>query len=188
MAADAVICVQCGYNRQLGRRMTGASERLALAAAEAALAEEDLSERQRTGKGMPWQVYALALLVVVVAVVAVPFLPTTVILLIGAGFMLCGIAIFVLAIVSAIVGFTLVNPLRMFVNLSVPGFGLATTPSAEESARYQAVDIGAGRVALIGIILGFFGLFVVCCGARDTTPKQVPPGGPATHAPVSPSR
>ena len=188
MATDAVICVQCGYNRKLGRRMASASERQALAAADAALAEEEASDRERTGKGMPWQVYAFALAVVVVAVVAVPFMSRTVVLMIGAGFMLCGVAVFFLAMLGAVLGFSLINPMRMFLNLTVPFSGLAGTPSSDEVARGEAVDIGAGKVALIGIILGFFGLFVVCCGARETTPQPGTPAGTSTHAPVSPSR
>jgi hypothetical protein len=102
--------------------------------------------------------------------------------------MLCGAAVFFLALLIGVVGFRLVNPLRMFFNMPVPGFSLASKPSTKEAGRYQAVNVGAGKIALFGILIGFVGLFVVCCGARDLPPDQIPPAGPPTHAPESPSR
>lgn len=78
MAAEAVLCIQCGYNVKLGRRIqtikVGAGEghggHGAVAAdllekAAQVLEEDAAEEKKKTASGMPWWVYLIVLIALV---------------------------------------------------------------------------------------------------------------------------
>jgi hypothetical protein len=75
LAAEAVLCIECGYNVKLGRRMqtikVGAGEghggHGAVAAdllerAAQVLEEDALEEKKKTSSGVPWWVYLIVLI------------------------------------------------------------------------------------------------------------------------------
>ena len=75
MTPGAVVCIKCGYNAKLGRRMetvkmvagpgghdAGAADLMAKAAAT--IEEDKEEERRKTREGMPWWVYGIGLLFV----------------------------------------------------------------------------------------------------------------------------
>ena len=87
---NAVLCVKCGYNLKLGRRMEtmktsgaaaaghgghGESAEEALARAAAALEEDKQAERSKTGEGLPWWAYLIMINLVVGFMVAMMLIP-----------------------------------------------------------------------------------------------------------------
>ena len=87
---NAVLCVKCGYNLKLGRRMEtmttsgvaaaghgghGESAEEALARAAAALEEDKQAERSKTGEGLPWWAYLIAIVMVVGFMVCMMLIP-----------------------------------------------------------------------------------------------------------------
>jgi ssDNA-binding Zn-finger/Zn-ribbon topoisomerase 1 len=74
MPMGAIVCVQCGYNMKLGRRMetlrigadgtgeSGSVTDMFLARAARTLEEDKEEERKKTREGLPWWAYLLMLL------------------------------------------------------------------------------------------------------------------------------
>ncbi|HUE74267.1 MAG TPA: hypothetical protein VMP01_25525 [Pirellulaceae bacterium] len=87
MPMHAVVCVQCGYNLKLGRRMEtmrvgadgqmghGSLAEAALARAAQALEEEKEEERKKTREGLPWWAYLVMLLGVLGFLVLMMMIP-----------------------------------------------------------------------------------------------------------------
>ncbi len=87
MPMGAVVCVQCGYNLKLGRRMetmrVGADGEIAggspsdaiLARAARALEEDKDEERKKTREGLPWWAYLVMLIGVCGFVAAMMMIP-----------------------------------------------------------------------------------------------------------------
>jgi ribosomal protein L40E len=86
---SAVLCVKCGYNRKLGRRMetikqvggaplpgghTVTADELLNRAARA-IEEDKEEEKKKTSEGMPWWAYLIGLLGLVGFLVAMAFVP-----------------------------------------------------------------------------------------------------------------
>jgi hypothetical protein len=104
----AVICIKCGYNAKLGRRMEtvkmgadgegpgGHSATTADLMNRAAMSidEDKEEERKKTREGMPWWVYGLGLLFCIGFIVMMMVLPQRIALLTG-GIILYGIAVIV---------------------------------------------------------------------------------------------
>ena len=78
LAKDVIVCVECGYNMKLGRRMTtsrvgggdehaghGAIASAMLERAAQTLEEDQAAEQASTKEGMPWWVYLILLLILV---------------------------------------------------------------------------------------------------------------------------
>jgi hypothetical protein len=90
MPQNAVICIKCGYNAKLGRRMEtvrasaaetagggghgGGAQDLLNRAAQV-IAEDEAEERKKTGEGLPWWAYLLGLIGVVGFIVMMMFIP-----------------------------------------------------------------------------------------------------------------
>lgn len=78
LAAEAVLCIECGYNTKLGRRMQtikagtgeghgghGAVAADLLEKAAQVLEEDAAEERKKTASGVPWWVYLIVLIALV---------------------------------------------------------------------------------------------------------------------------
>jgi hypothetical protein len=78
LAAEAVLCIECGYNVKLGRRIQtlkvgtgeghgghGAVATDLLEKAAQVLEEDALEEKKKTSAGVPWWVYLIALIALV---------------------------------------------------------------------------------------------------------------------------
>ena len=106
LAPDAVVCIKCGYNTKLGRRMSTVSvtggggpeghsaiaEGLLQKAAES-IEEQKEDDRRKTAEGVPIYVYALALAAVVGFCIMMSFIPQ------GVGMAIAGIVVIVLSFV-----------------------------------------------------------------------------------------
>jgi hypothetical protein len=114
----AVICVKCGYNFKLGRRMEtvryveggdggfaasgqgghgghgGDMVATMMHKAAISIEEEKEAERSKTREGMPWWVYMIGLVCVIGFMVAMMLLPKEIALYTG-GFVLYGIALLI---------------------------------------------------------------------------------------------
>ena len=89
MPINALICIKCGYNKKLGRRMevvkhSGGAEipgghsatvEEMLNKAAARLEEDKDEERKKTREGMPWWTYLIGLTVVVSFMIAMMLIP-----------------------------------------------------------------------------------------------------------------
>lgn len=77
MPIEAVLCVKCGYNTRIGRRMhtevTEAEEHVGhgavaqdlLSKAATVIDGDEEAEKQKTAEGMPWWVYLIILIILV---------------------------------------------------------------------------------------------------------------------------
>ena len=106
MPPNAIICIKCGYNAKIGRRMetvkTGsgpdgpagheATTQDLLNKAARSIEEDKLEEKKKTKEGAPWWIYLGAMVGIVGFMVAMMLLPTKVALATG-GVLLWGIAI-----------------------------------------------------------------------------------------------
>jgi uncharacterized membrane protein YhaH (DUF805 family) len=113
MPANAILCVQCGYNMKLGRQIQtvstsggmglgggghGAHADVAntlMARAAMAIEEEAVSEKAKTGEGFPWWGYLIGLLLVVGFLVAMQFFAQ------GAAIQAVAIIVFLLSILAS---------------------------------------------------------------------------------------
>ncbi len=106
LAPDAVICVKCGYNTKLGRRMEtikvgssggpeghGAVAQALLDKAAEAIEEQKDEDRKKTAEGVPVYVYAIALAAVIGFCVMMSFIPQ------GMGMAIAGLVVIVLSLV-----------------------------------------------------------------------------------------
>ena len=108
MPQGAVVCVKCGYNMKLGRRMEtmrmgadggghgghgGATADLMNKAAMS-IEEDKEEERKKTREGMPWWVYLIGLIFAISFIVMMMILPQRVALLTG-GVIIYSIAVLV---------------------------------------------------------------------------------------------
>lgn len=107
MTPGAVVCIKCGYNAKLGRRMetvkmgagsgpgghdAGTADLMYKAAVS--IDEDKEEERKKTREGMPWWVYGLGLLFSIGFIVMMMILPQRVALLTG-GIIIYSIAVIV---------------------------------------------------------------------------------------------
>lgn len=106
MGPDAVVCIKCGYNTKLGRRMQTVSvtggggpeghsaiaEELLQKAADSIEEQKD-EDRKKTAEGVPLYAYALALAAVIGFCVMMSFIPQ------GVGMLIAGLVIIVLSFV-----------------------------------------------------------------------------------------
>jgi len=97
LAPDAVICIKCGYNTKLGRRMEtmkvgsggggheghGAVVADLMDRAAESIEDQKAEDQRKTGEGMPWWVYVLALTGVVGFMVMMMVLPHHIALMTG---------------------------------------------------------------------------------------------------------
>jgi hypothetical protein len=105
MTPGAVVCIKCGYNAKLGRRMetvkmgagggpgghdAGTADLMAKAAAT--IEEDKEEERKKTREGMPWWVYLIALSFAIGFIVMMMILPPKIALMTG-GVLIWGLAI-----------------------------------------------------------------------------------------------
>lgn len=96
MTPGAVVCLKCGYNMKLGRRMetvkvgsgggvggheSGAADLMMKAAAT--IEEDREEERKKTREGMPWWVYLIGLIFAISFIIMMMILPQEVALLTG---------------------------------------------------------------------------------------------------------
>jgi hypothetical protein len=77
MPLQAVVCVKCGYNTRIGRRMTTERERSGEAGGHGVVAQDLLEqaasvidgdleeEKKKTNEGMPWWVYLVILILLI---------------------------------------------------------------------------------------------------------------------------
>ena len=77
MPIDAILCIKCGYNTRIGRRMLtevqsqddagghGAVAQDLLDKAASVLEGDEEAEKQKTTEGMPWWVYLIVLIILV---------------------------------------------------------------------------------------------------------------------------
>jgi ribosomal protein L40E len=106
LAPDAVICIKCGYNTKLGRRMetikvgsaAGPEGHSAMAQALLDKAAESIEEqkeedRKKTAEGVPVYVYAIALAAVIGFCIMMSFIPQ------GVGMMIAAAVVIVLSFV-----------------------------------------------------------------------------------------
>ena len=108
MPPNAIICIKCGYNAKIGRRMetvktgsgpdgpTGheATAQDLLNKAALAIEEEKIEEKKKTSEGAPWWLYLGAMVGVVGFMVGMMLLPQQVALATG-GVMLYGAAVII---------------------------------------------------------------------------------------------
>ncbi|MEX2175345.1 MAG: hypothetical protein WD872_13365 [Pirellulaceae bacterium] len=101
MPLQAVVCIHCGYNKKIGRRMetmkVGAAAPLPgghsvsvdelLEKAAVNIQEEKDSERKKTSEGMPWWAYLIGMVCVVGFMVTMMVLPQRTALMYGGGMM-----------------------------------------------------------------------------------------------------
>ena len=106
MAPDAVICIKCGYNTKLGRRMEtikvgsaggpeghGAMAQALLDKAAESIEEQKEEDRKKTAEGVPVYVYAIALAAVIGFCVMMSFIPQ------GVGMAVAGLVVIILSFV-----------------------------------------------------------------------------------------
>ena len=74
---QAVVCVKCGYNTRIGRRMTTERVGVSLEGGHGAVANDllqkaadvlegdEAEEKKKTGEGMPWWVYLIILILLI---------------------------------------------------------------------------------------------------------------------------
>jgi hypothetical protein len=106
MSPEAVICIKCGYNTKLGRRMEtikvgsaggpeghGAVAQALLDKAAEAIEEQKEEDRKKTAEGVPVYVYAIALAAVVGFCVMMSFIPQ------GVGMAVAGLVVIILSFV-----------------------------------------------------------------------------------------
>jgi len=105
MPMNAVVCIKCGYNKKLGRRMevvkqTGGTElpgghsvtvEEMLGKAAERLEEDKEEERKKTKEGMPWWLYLIGLTAVMGFMIAMMLIPQNMAMRVG-GFSIMAIA------------------------------------------------------------------------------------------------
>lgn len=108
LAVNAVICINCGYNRKLGRRMETVKNMEAaplpgghsvsvdelLGKAARSIDDDKEEERKKTREGMPWWVYLIGMCGVIGFMVTMMVLPQDTALMTG-GIIMYGLAIVV---------------------------------------------------------------------------------------------
>ncbi len=101
LPANAVLCIHCGYNRKLGRRMETVKNLAAaplpgghsvsvdelLGKAAQSIDDDKEEERKKTREGMPWWVYLIGMFVVIGFMITMMVLPQKTALLVGGSMM-----------------------------------------------------------------------------------------------------
>jgi hypothetical protein len=193
MPAAAVVCIKCGYNKKLGRRMetvkatsaaplpgghTVTAEELLHKAART-LEEEKEEERKKTREGMPWWVYLIGIIGCIGFMITMMLLPPQVALMTG-GVLIWGVALLVnmYAIIRiVIVGFSESVPQGIMVLISVFICGLYTLyfviKNWDQCGGYFIMALVSNFVAsLVQTIL------VVSLGSLEDEEAYVPPPRP----------
>jgi hypothetical protein len=103
---NAILCVKCGYNLKLGRRLEtvkigvggaasgdghGSAAQELLARAAQSIKEDEEAEKAKTKEGMPWWVYLIGLICVVGFLVMMSFIPQGTAMIVAGG-LIWGIA------------------------------------------------------------------------------------------------
>lgn len=175
LAPEAVLCVQCGFNRKLGRQMqtivagggggdagghAGHGDVAAdLMARAARTIEEDIhAEKTKTSEGMPWYGYMALLLGVVLFLVAMQFMPQGNAIMVAAYLaafvcyllsLYCNICIIIIAFKE--------GPAQGLLYLFVPFYGLFYVITRWETCgSYFLISFGAGFVAGMALAAGSF--------------------------------
>lgn len=106
MPVNAIVCIQCGYNKKLGRRMETVKQAEAtalpgghnvtvddlLSKAAQSIEEDKEEERKKNREGMPWWVYLIGIFGCVGFMITMMLLPKAVALTTG-GFIIWGLCI-----------------------------------------------------------------------------------------------
>jgi hypothetical protein len=109
LPANAVLCINCGYNRKIGRRMETLKNVEAaplpgghsvtvdelLGKAAASIEDDKEEERKKTREGMPWWVYLIGMFAVIGFMVTMMVLPQRTALLVG-GTMMYGLTLVIM--------------------------------------------------------------------------------------------
>ncbi len=164
---NAVLCVRCGYNRKMGRRMTSAAESAMLANAEEQIALEEAQERERNRSGLPWQFHAISLAALVFFCMILPCLPPALLLLLGFVLvMFVGLPLLVLGACEASLGVERFRVLQTLRSALATLYRSLQPKSEGTGAGLHPDHLGAGRIIMLAILLGFLGMCMSCCGIR----------------------
>jgi hypothetical protein len=139
LAPGAVVCVKCGFNLKLGRRMEtvrmgadvggpgGHSATAADLMARAAISieEDKAEEKKKTREGMPWWVYLIGLCFAIGFIVMMMLLPQRIALLTG-GIIMYGLAVGInfYAFVRIVMVAWSESPVQGLMVIFVPCYGL----------------------------------------------------------------
>jgi hypothetical protein len=108
MPVNAVVCIQCGYNKKLGRRMETVKQGEAallpgghnvtvddlLSKAAQSIADDKEEERKKTREGMPWWVYMIGIFACIGFMITMMILPKHIALATG-GVIIWGLCVVV---------------------------------------------------------------------------------------------
>lgn len=140
MAQNAVICIKCGYNAKLGRRMEtvksgggaagghdghGAGAQDLLNRAAQVIAEDQEEERKKTGEGLPWWAYLVGLTFVIGFIIMMMLLPKGVGLYVAGGVLIfAAIALNLYSVIRHLIIAFQENVAQGLLNLFVPFYYL----------------------------------------------------------------
>jgi hypothetical protein len=167
LPANAVLCVKCGYNVKLGRKMTtvssgksggghgahgGDAAETLLARAAESIEDAAEAERMKTGEGLPWWVYLVGMLATVgfmammMFLTAVTALTTAAFFLFGIGGLVCmysGVRIIMVAFEE--------SPVQGILYLLVPFYPLYYIATRWETcAGFFIMNCGGVGIGLAG--------------------------------------
>ncbi len=183
MPMHAVVCVQCGYNLKLGRRMEtmrmGADGQMGgasvvetvLARAAQTLEEDKEEEKKKTREGLPWWAYLVMLLGVLGFLVLMMLIPQqNAIMMAGGTLMFIGWLICVYSGIAILVTAFKESPLQGILCLFVvPGFPIYTLVYIitrwDQCASYFFMNLG-------GTVIIFVGLGVIILGGMITAQEE----------------
>ena len=199
MPQNAVLCVKCGYNLKLGRRMEtlrfgeggsvagagahGASTADLMNKAAVLIEEDKEAERSKTKEGMPWWVYLIGLLMVTGFVILMMVIPQQNAIAV-AGLSLMGIGGLVATyaqIRMLIVAFN-ENVVQGLLFWFVPFYALFYIITRwDRCGGYFLMSIGGGILSGVGI-----GVIIVAGSMRGNDGAQLPIGERPRLASVMP--
>lgn len=175
MPMGGVVCVQCGYNLRLGRRMetmrigadglaAGSSVAdMVLAKAARALEEDKIEQQKKTKEGLPWWAYLLMLIGVISFMAMMMMIPQRNAMMAAAGVvMFVGWLICVYSGIALLVTAFRESPLQGILYMVVPFYPLIYIVMRwEKTAGYFFMNLGGTVIVFVGLgILWFSQLFV----------------------------